>query len=157
MKPKFKKSLPFRGWFYFRMGWSTYFAFIFSAVNTLVVTYYLAIDNVPLLKDVFPSFVGYALTLIIIGVPLLVLFGWMHYKKSQAYSSEQDITVESSPYFFKLPKGWQREVTAPFQLIVLELMEKIVKNEKLSEDDKKEIERLRKDLKKLMEGGTVGK
>ena len=157
MKQRLKKTLPFRVWFYFRMGWSTYFAFIFSAVNTLVVTYYLAIEKMPFLKDVFPSFAIYAVTLILIGVPLLVLFGWLHYKKSQAFSSEQDITYESSPYFFKLPKGWQREVTAPFQLIVLEIMEKIVKNEELSDEDKKEIERLRKDLKKLMEGGTVGK
>jgi hypothetical protein len=157
MKPKFRKVLPFRAWFYFRMGWSTYFAFIFSAVNTLVVTYYLALENVPILKDIFPSFVSYALTLILIGGPLLILFGWVHYKKSQAFSSEQDITYESSPYFFKYPKGWQREVTAPFQLIVLELMEKIVKNEQLSDEDKKEIGRLRNDLKKLMEGGTVGK
>lgn len=157
MKPKVTKSLPFRAWFYFRMGWSTYFAFIFSAVNTLVVTYYLAIDNVPILKDAFPSFVNYALTLIFIGIPILVLFGWVHYKKSQAFSAEQDISYESSPYFFKLPKGWQREVTAPFQLMVLELIEKIVKDEKLTEEDKKEIERLRRDLKKLIEGGSVGK
>ena len=36
-------------------------------------------------------------------------------------------------------------------------LNKIVKNEKLSDEDKKEIERLRNDLKKLMEGGSVGK
>jgi len=29
------KHTGFRGWFYFRMGWSTYFAFIFAAINTL--------------------------------------------------------------------------------------------------------------------------
>ena len=44
------KNLGFRGWFYFRTGWSTYFAFIFAAINTLTVTYYLAIEQAPILR-----------------------------------------------------------------------------------------------------------
>ena len=51
-----KKNLSFRGWYYFRTGWSTYFAFILAAINTLTVTYFLAIENYPSLKLVFPSF-----------------------------------------------------------------------------------------------------
>ena len=47
------KSPFFRAWFYFRNGWSLYFAFIFAAINTLVVTYYLAIDKIPFLLDFF--------------------------------------------------------------------------------------------------------
>ena len=54
-----KEAIPFRAWFYFRMGWATYFAFIFAAVNTLTVTYFLAIENYPSLQVVFPSFVYY--------------------------------------------------------------------------------------------------
>ena len=42
-----KRSLLFRSWYYFRMGWSMYFAFIMAATNTLVVTYYLAIESIP--------------------------------------------------------------------------------------------------------------
>jgi hypothetical protein len=151
------KKTPFRAWFYFRMGWSTYFAFIFSAINTLVVTYYLAIEKMPLLKEVFPSFAIYGIFMISIGVPLLVLFGYLHYKKSQAFTSEQDITYESSPYFFKLPKGHQRDVIAPYQLKILELMEKIITNENLSDKDKDQIQHLKKDLKTLIDGGSVGK
>ena len=30
-----KSGLPFRSWFYFRMGWSTYFVFALGAINTL--------------------------------------------------------------------------------------------------------------------------
>ena len=40
-----KKNIGFRFWFYFRSGWSTYFAFLLAALNTLTVTYYLAIEN----------------------------------------------------------------------------------------------------------------
>ena len=50
-----KNNLLFRAWYYFRMGWSTYFAFILAAINTLTVTYFLAIDNYPSLKSVFLS------------------------------------------------------------------------------------------------------
>ena len=51
-----KRNLAFRAWYYFRMGWSTYFAFIFAAINTLTVTYFLAIDNYPFLQEIFPTF-----------------------------------------------------------------------------------------------------
>ena len=71
----------FRAWFYFRQGWSVYFAFIFAAINMLTVTYFLAIENYPALKAVFPSFGEYILITVIIGVPLLVSVGYAHYKK----------------------------------------------------------------------------
>jgi hypothetical protein len=49
------KSPIFRAWFYFRNGWSMYFAFIFAAINTLTVTYYLAIDEIPFLLTIVSS------------------------------------------------------------------------------------------------------
>ena len=92
------KNLGFRGWFYFRIGWSTYFAFIFAAINTLTVTYYLAIDNYPALKEIFPSFEQYLLIIVSIGIPILILTGYSHYKKTKAFRSEVDIWIESNPY-----------------------------------------------------------
>ena len=92
------KNPGFRAWFYFRQGWSTYFAFIFAAVNTLTVTYYLAIENYPFLKTIFPSFEEYILIVVLIGIPLLVLVGYAHYKKTPSYRAEADVWVESNPY-----------------------------------------------------------
>ena len=51
-----KQNIGFRAWFYFRQGWATYFAFIFAAINTLTVTYYLAIENYPFLNNIFPPY-----------------------------------------------------------------------------------------------------
>ena len=68
-----KNSLGFRSWFYFRMGWSTYFAFVMGAVNTLTVTYYLAIERVPALLDIFPTFIHYTIILVSIGIPILIV------------------------------------------------------------------------------------
>lgn len=67
-----RQNIGFRGWFYFRQGWATYFAFIFAAVNTLVVTYYLAIENIPALKIIFPTFYVYFTFGVILGIPLLI-------------------------------------------------------------------------------------
>ena len=69
------KNTSFRAWYYFRMGWSTYFAFIFAAINTLTVTYFLAIENYPVLKEVFPTFTIYTIIAIGVGVPLLIGVG----------------------------------------------------------------------------------
>ena len=51
-----RQGLLYRSWYYFRMGWATYFAFIFAAINTLVVTYYLAIEEYPTLLAIYPTF-----------------------------------------------------------------------------------------------------
>ena len=75
-----------------------YFAFIFAAINTLTVTYFLAIENYPALKAVFPSFEIYLLTMLAIGVPLLTMIGYTHYKRSPAYSSEAGIMLSANPY-----------------------------------------------------------
>ena len=91
-------NLLFRAWYYFRMGWSTYFAFILAAINTLTVTYFLAIDNYPSLKAIFPSFEVYIVLIVSIGIPLLVLIGYAHYKRTVAFKSEVDVQMESNPY-----------------------------------------------------------
>ncbi len=91
-------SLPFKLLYYFRGGWGMYFAFIFAAINTLTITYFLAIENYPALKAVFPSFEIYLLTMLAIGVPLLTMIGYTHYKRSPAYSSEAGIMLSANPY-----------------------------------------------------------
>ena len=93
-----KNNIGFRSWYYFRMGWSVYFAFILAAINTLTVTYFLAVDNYPELKTIFPSFEVYIVTIVSIGIPLLVLIGYSHYKRTVAFKSEVDGQMESNPY-----------------------------------------------------------
>ena len=100
-KELFKKNPLFRAWFYFRMGWSTYFAFIFAAINTLTVTFYLAIENYPVLKSVFPTFEIYVIITVLIGIPLLVTIGYAHYKRTKARKAEVDILVETNPYIMR--------------------------------------------------------
>jgi hypothetical protein len=152
MKPK----LFSRSWFYFRQGWSTYFAFIMAAVNTLTVTYYLAIENIPVLKEIFPSFVIYIIVVVAIGIPLLVLIGNMHFKRSTVYSGESDIIAESYPYYYKLTPGYKREALFPTLLLITEMLTKLLENEKITEEDKKQIDHLTGKMNILIKGGYVG-
>ena len=154
---EFKKSLPFRMWFYFRQGWLTYFAFIFAAVNTMVVTYYLAIEKIPVLEAIFPSFSHYVIIMVSIGVPLLAFVGYIHFRRSRAYGSEQDVLVSSNPYMFKLAPGHTIEVVMPLQLILSQLILKIASNEKPSQEEIKKLQDLQKKLDILIKGGIVGK
>lgn len=146
----------FRGWYYLRTGWSTYFAFIFAAVNTLVVTYYLAIEQIPSLEAIFPTFYSYVLILSVIGIPLLIITGYVHFQRSHAYGSEAEISAEQNPYFYKAAPGWQRNVQWPLLLKFSELLVKLSTNEKLTESDLQEITELQKKINTLMKGGSIG-
>ena len=128
-----RTSLPFRSWFYFRMGWSTYFAFIFAAINTLTVTYFLAIERYPGLSAIFPSFIQYVLIITIIGVPLLVVVGYVHYKRTLAYRAEVDVALESNPY--QLRNVVNNAINVELALRMFEMILKLSKNQKLTENE----------------------
>ena len=131
------ENIGFRSWYYFRMGWATYFAFIFAAINTLTVTYFLAIERYPFLSGIFPNFIQYVVIVSAVGVPLLVVIGYIHYKRTVAFKSEIDVIMESNPY--------QRRnivnITLILQSIIQtnQLLLKLSKNEKLSETEIGEI------------------
>ena len=123
----------------------------------LTVTYFLAIENYPVLDTLFPTFLHYVFIAVVIGVPMLVLVGYIHYKRSAAFTAEADINVEAYPYWYKLPPGWNKEVVFPLYLQMINLMIKISKNEKLSTDETKEMSDIQKSLSSLIKGGYVGK
>ena len=151
-----KQSMFFRLWYYFRNGWSTYFAFIFAAINTLTVTYFLAIEEYPFLYDLFPTFVHYIVIVSSIGIPILIGIGYAHFKRSLAYSAEADIGAEAHPYNFRILPGWNTEVVFPLYLTLSEMMIKWSKNEKFNDGDIKELQVLQDKIQKLIRGGIVG-
>jgi hypothetical protein len=139
-----KKNIAFRFWFYFRSGWSSYFAFILAALNTLTVTYYLAIERYPSLQSIFPSFLQYVAIVVMIGVPLLIIVGYAHWKKTPAYRSEADIWMESNPYQARMLVN--SEVTLKINLKLIKLITKQSRNESFSDDELNEIINLEKQI-----------
>lgn len=139
-----EKNFVFRSWYYFRTGWSTYFAFIFAAINTLTVTYFLVIDNYPFLESIFPIFIHYIVIVALVGVPLLTFVGFVHFKKSKSHVSEQDVLIETSPHMRRILVN--TEVLLPSYLKLLELIVKISKDEKLSKEGMSKISKLKSEL-----------
>lgn len=147
------KRLMFRSWFYFRTGWSTYFAFILGAVNTLTVTYYLAIEKAPILKEIFPTFLSYVATAAVIVIPVLTAIGYVHFKKSDSYKAEADIGVEANPHFLRLIQN--SEVVLPFYIEILELLTKLSRNEKLTDEEIGRISKIKAELTDYMTKKTL--
>jgi len=146
-----------RAWYYFRMGYSTYLTFLLGYVSTLVTVYYLAIRNAPPLLEIFPHFAPFAVLATVIGGPLAVLAGWVHFKRSILYSSEADIAAEANPYQYKLPPGYAKEALFPATLLQFQIMRRLgEKNGILSEAEIAQIAELEKKLQILIDGGIVG-
>jgi hypothetical protein len=135
-----KNTVGFRAWYYFRTGWSTYFAFILAAINTLTVTYFLAIDNYPGLKSVFPSFEQYVIIIISIGIPMLIFVGYIHFKRTKAFKSEVDVLIESNPY--QRRNTVNGEINLKLNLKLISMLIKLSKNESLSDNDINDIQKL---------------
>jgi len=144
-----KKNTGFRGWYYFRQGWSLYFAFIFAAVNTLTVTYYLAIERIPILVDIFPSFIHYVVIVGSLAIPILILVGYLHFKRTAAYGAEANVVIEANPFQRRMLVN--SELLLKLNLKLIQILSKSVDDKQLSDDDKKEYETLVKLISELVE------
>ncbi len=149
-----KNNVFFRFWYYFRTGWSTYFAFILAAINTLTVTYFLAIENYPSLQAVFPSFEQYIVIISVIGVPILVAVGYMHFKRTQAFKSEIDVLIESNPY--QRRNTVNGELNLRLNLKIISAILKISKQDKISDSDIKDIEKVYQEIKDFSSDRNFG-
>jgi|TARA_B110000495_G_C22770060_1_gene450655 hypothetical protein len=147
-----EKHLGFRAWYYFRNGWSLYFAFIFAAINTLTVTYYLAIEKVPYLLTIFPSFLHYVGIAVLVGVPFLITVGFTHYKKTAAYRSETDIGMEVNPYQRRIVVNTESILRLNLRLIDLLLKSSVI--EKSSKEDLENITIIQNEISELVKNRT---
>ena len=143
-----KTNLGFRSWYYFRIGYSTYFVFILAAINTLTVTYFLAIDNYPSLKEFFPSFEQYVVIIVCVGIPLLIMVGYAHYKKTLAYKSETDVLIESNPYGRR--DLVNSEISVQLDLKLISLILKMSNGEKIDKNEIAEVEKLSHEISKFV-------
>ena len=146
------RNRGFRAWFYFRNGWSLYFAFIFAAINTLTVTYYLAVEKYPDLNWLFPTFFHYIAIVCSVGVPLLILVGYVHYKRTAARKAEVDISYETDAY--KARTLVNTEISMKLNLKLIDIVMKLSNNEKIPDNDYEEIKKLYVALSKFTNDRT---
>ena len=147
------KNTSFRAWYYFRMGWATYFAFIFAAINTLTVTYFLAIENYPSLQAVFPSFIHYTAIIVLIGVPLLILIGYIHFKRTPSYRSEAAVNFESNPFVRRTLIN--SELTLKINQELISLLLKMQKGEKIDDNILEQVQKTQTEISRFVEKRTI--
>lgn len=134
------------------MGYASYFAFIFAAINTLTVTYYLAVERYPTLEAIFPNFVQYVVIVAAIGIPLLILVGYSHFKKTQAYRSEAEISMESDP--FRRRMVINTEILVNLNLKLTQMILKLSQDEKLSSEELDKIKKTQQELSNFVKERT---
>ena len=93
------------------------------------------------------------MTVASIGLPLLVIIGYVHYQRSPAYRSEADISIEANPHERRMLINSETMLGMTSQL--LNLMIKISEEQKLSESEKKSILKIQDDLSKYMKKQTT--
>ena len=147
------KNTSFRAWYYFRMGWATYFAFVFAAINTLTVTYFLAIENYPSLQTIFPSFIHYIVIIIFIGVPLLILIGYVHFKRTPSYRSEAAVNFESNPFVRRTLIN--SELTLKINQELISLLLKMQKGEKIDDNILEQVQKTQTEINTFVEKRTI--
>jgi len=146
----------FKAFFYLRIGYLTYFAMVVGMINILTATYFLAIEKIPFLQTIFPTFESYVIVVIIIGIPTVVIVGWIHLKKIGTYAAEMNVSVEANPYNYKFLPGWTIEVFGPAYHELVKVYSKKIKEEKITEQDLISLKKLEDQLRHLIEGGYVG-
>jgi hypothetical protein len=150
-----RASLPFRAWFYLRTGYAVYLSFILAAVNVIVTVYFLAIEDNQTLRIIFPDFSYWAIVVTVVGIPASVFIGWLHLKRSPAYRSELDVSVEANPYYYKLPPGYWRDALVPVMLETMKLNIKLLKKETLTDGEVDSLQGLQEKLQHLIDGGRI--
>jgi hypothetical protein len=148
-----KETLSFRAWFYFRQGYGLYFAFILAGINTLTITYFLAIENYPILKEVFPTFITYVIIVAGIGIPLLIGVGYFHFKRTEAFRSESAINFESNPFSRRMLVN--TELTLKINQELIALLLKMQKGEKTNEEALEHVQKTQSEINKLVEKRTI--
>ena len=151
-----KSRKGFKAFYYLRVGYIRYVALAVGIINVLTATYYLAIENVPLLKQVFPTFEIYIIFCLAIGIPIMVFTGWLHFKRIGTYAAESFVVWQSYIYNYKWLPGYHAEVFGPAYLAILRAQVKQAKGEKLTDNEISNMKKLEEKLEKLINGGYVG-
>jgi len=151
-------ELVFRSWYYFRLGYGTYLTFLVGFAGNVVAIYYLAIKNLPFLYVIFHHFYVFVIISILLMVPIGVLIGWLHMKRTLAYPTDMAIGAEANPYNYMLLPGKETELLAPYWLMITNSLQKILEKENiLSPEEKREFENIRAMIERLKKGQVIGR
>jgi hypothetical protein len=153
---KFER-LVWRSWFYFRAGYGTYIALLIGYASNLVVLYKLGVVGNHFLEGFITSLTIFTILGILISVPAAILLGLFHFKRTGAYSADASLSVESSPYTYKLVPGKEREVFFPLMVLTAKGLAKVMREQNaLSIEDKEAFDQVLAKAEALIQGDMIG-
>jgi len=112
------KERILRCWTYFRRGHSTYLVFLVSLANFIVIQYRLLVEYIGALRLLFPSLILFALSFVMMYVPLATIIGWLDYRRL-AVPVDMTVATRASP--------WHRDMAKALLLIAMGKNEEAVK------------------------------
>ena len=148
------ERIIFRSWFYLRIGYGTYIAFLIGFLSNIIVIYKLAIADTPLVS-LFPHLTEFTALAIVVASPISVIIGLFHMRRSAAYAADATVSLEANPYVYKLVPGKEREVTVPLSILTARVLLKLA-GDKLTAEEKRELEAVLTKADKLLRGHSVG-
>lgn len=82
---------------YFRLGFSYYIGFALTVANFIMISYYLMMERIPFLKQVFPHFAYFILVLVLIITPMGISFGYLHARRTEAMAADSYVATRANP------------------------------------------------------------
>ncbi len=144
----------FRSWFYLRVGYGTYIAFLIGFVSNIIIIYKLAIADTSLVS-IFPHLTEFAAIAVVIASPISVIIGLYHMRRTAAYAADASVATEANPYVYKIVPGKEREVTVPLSILTARVLLKLAAD-KLTAEEKQELEGVLAKADKLLLGQSIG-
>jgi len=143
----------FRFWYYLSVGIGNYIGVPIAAFNLIFLIYLMLIN-------ISPIFARYALYFFsIITVALIVLgtfFGLFHFKKSQAFAAQVDVTVLNNPWYYKAFPGMNQEIIIPLKMLTLKGLKRLSKDPlDLTNEESELINFLLDKGKDILDGGMI--
>jgi hypothetical protein len=150
-------KILFRAWFYFRQGYNLYLAFLLGFSSNLVVLYRLEVVDNTYLRPIFPSLGIFAVIGVLVAVPVGILAGLYHMKRTGAYAADASVAVEANPYIYKLVPGKEKEVFLPLWILTVRGLAKMLDQQMATTPaERKELEELLNKASALLGGEYVG-
>ena len=150
-------KLLFRSWFYFRVGYGTYIAFLIGFASNIIVIYKLGVKENTIIGPFFSSLTLFALLALAVMIPICIGFGLYHMKRTGAYAADATVSTEQNPYIYKVLPGKEQEVFLPLWIMTVRGLARVLEQEKaMSPDERKELQDTLKKADALLKGQLVG-
>jgi ABC-type antimicrobial peptide transport system permease subunit len=152
----FRKAL-FRAWFYFRTGYNLYLAFLIGFASNIVVLYRLGVTDNKYLAPIFPSLSLFTILALVIALPLGILAGLYHMKRTGAFAADASVATEANPYIYKVVPGKEKEVFLPLWILTVRGLAKMLDQQKtMTPEERENLQELLSKADSLLGGEYVG-